>query len=233
MRLLDVQMTVTDVLRAASFYEQTLDLPVERQEDLVQVSVGSSTLTLRQGGAGSGSHHVALTVPASQFDQSKRRLSSRVPLLQRDGADEFTLPAPWRSRSIYVGGPDAALIELIARHDLPATPDDPAGPLCVSEVGVAVDDVDAAARDLHETFGLDRFDVGGPGFAPVGGHHGLLIVVARRRTWFPTDDLVPSEAPLIISLDAGPRPPGRSLVVGECTVRSATRRPAADRDLGS
>ena len=184
MQLLDVQMSVSDPWQAASFYEQILDLPVVRREGSVQVSVGSSTLTLRPGGeSGGGSHHLALTVQASQFDQAKRRLSDRTPLLRRDGADEFTLPAPWRSRSIYFSGPDATLLELIARRDLPEpTPrDSPRGPLCVSEVGVAVDDADTVAGDLHATFGLGRFDAGGPGFVPGGDHHGLGIRRGRGK----------------------------------------------------
>jgi catechol-2,3-dioxygenase len=221
-RLLEVQMTTTDLSGAASFYEQALELPVLRQEDVVRVTVGSSRLTLRQGGVGNGSHHVAMTVPAHELDEAKRRLSSRVPLLRRDGADEFSLPAPWRSRSVYFLGPDAVLLELIARGDLsdPTDTDGRGRPVSISEVGVAVEDVGAAAHGLRETFGLDRFDAGGPGFAPVGDHHGLLVVVARRRTWFPTDDLVPSEAPSTVSLDVGSRSAHATLVLGACTLSS-------------
>lgn len=40
------------------------------------------------------------------------------------------------------------------------------------------DSVAAAVTAVHEAFGLTRFDTGGPAFAPIGDHQGLLILVS-------------------------------------------------------
>ena len=230
MRLSEVEMTVSDLLAAAAFYEQVLELPVTSIPGAARVRIGRSVLTLVQGRPGSGSHHLAITVPADQFGSAKRWLAVRLPLLQRDGADEFTLPRPWHSQSVYVLGPEDLLLELIARHDLvvggtgpsaPAAPFSAAGLLCRSELGSGVDVVDGATAVLGQSFGLTRFDAGGPGFAPVGDPHGLLIVVAAERVWFPTTSLVPSAGALVVTLDTGTAATARSLQLGGCTLRSS------------
>lgn len=226
MELREVEMTVDDLPAAAAFYQQLLDLPVTSTVDAARVRVGTSVLTLVQGAAAAGSHHLAINVPPSQFPSAKRWLAARVPLLQRDGADEFSLPSPWHSQSVYALGPECLLLELIARHDL-ADPTDPptgdqftsAGLLCISEIGIAVDDVDAAASVLQRQFGLSRFTSGGPGFAPVGDPHGLLIVVDTDRVWFPTDAMVPSDGALVVTLDTGAATESTSLQLGGCTLR--------------
>ena len=231
MQLLEIEMTVRDVDAAVAFYQQALELPVASgegvasREGAVGVSVGTSTLTLVPGPARAGSHHLAITVPAHQFGSAKRWLADRVPLLQRAGVDEFTLPPPWHSQSVYFLGPENVLLELIARHDRPADGIEPCTAtslLGISEVGIAVDHVDAAATAVHQAFGLNRFDSGGPDFAPVGNHHGLLILIAPRRIWFPTTDLTPSPDALAVTLDPGTGTPDTSLLLGSCTLRSVS-----------
>lgn len=235
MRLVEVEMTVRDVDAAATFYRQALELPVAQQDGAVLVRVGWSTLTLIEGLTGAGSHHLAITVPADQFGSAKRWLSGRLPLLHREGVDEFSLPPPWNSESIYFLGPEDVLLELIARHDLPTsgtqqfTPDSLLG---VSEVGVAVDDVDVAAAAVHAAVGLDRFGSGGSGFLPIGDNHGLLILVATGRTWFPTTSMRPSQDPLVVTLDPGRTGPETSVLLGSCTLRSAGASPSADARSG-
>lgn len=116
------------------------------------------------------------------------------------------------------------LLELIARHhmrDNSTVPFSTASLLGISEVGVAVDDdAAAAATAVHEAFGLTRFDTGGPGFAPVGDHQGLLILVSTSRTWFPTTNLVPSKAALTITLDSAHACQGSSIKLGSCVLQS-------------
>ena len=228
MQLLEIHMTVRNVDAAATFYQQALELPVASGgvasgEGAVEVSVGTSKLTLAPGQTESGSHHLAITVPADQFGSARRWLGARIPLLQRAGVDEFALPPPWHSQSVYFLCPENVLLELIARHDLPTSGAEPFTPdslLGISEIGIAVDDVDAAATAVNRAFGLNRFDSGGPGFAPVGDQHGLLILVAPHRVWFPTTDLIPSPDALVVTLDPGTGTPDTSLLLGSCTLRS-------------
>ena len=228
-------MTVSDLMAAAAFYEQTLELPVRRVGGSVAVTIGSSELILSGGRTGTGSHHLAITVPATQFALAKRWLAERVPLLQRDGADEFALPAPWLSQSVYFFGPDDVLLELIVRHSLGSNASGPFGSqslIGISEVGIAVTDVEAATSAVHDAYGLTEFDTGGPEFVPVGDHHGLLIVVSRGRTWFPTASRIPSEDALIITLDSGSTSPGTPITLGNCALTSARSSSAKSEEDG-
>jgi catechol-2,3-dioxygenase len=223
-RLLKVEMTVSDLGAGTAFYEQTLELPVTPLSGGADVTIGASTLTLTSGSSGTGSHHLAMNVAPAHFAEAKAWLAERTPLLSRHGADEFALPAPWHSRSVYFTGPDGVVLELIARRNLPSHPTAPftSADLTISEIGIAVDDVDTATAAIEDVFGLTRFDQGGPGFAPVGDDNGLLIVVSASCTWFPTAGLRPSTAPLTVILDSGSPAPRSPLVLNDCTLRDGT-----------
>jgi catechol-2,3-dioxygenase len=136
-----VELPVSDAAQAGKFYRDVLGLPTRANSDIVEVQVGASVLLLDQGTVRSGAYHCAINIPADRFDQAKVWLQQRVAPLGRDGQDEFNLAAPWNSQSVYFTGPDGIILELIARHDQPATSTAPfssADLLCISEIGLAV-----------------------------------------------------------------------------------------------
>ena len=204
MRINRVDITSTDVAAAAEFYAGVLGLPVAVTGDSATVRIGASTVVLREGPASPGINHLAFTIPANRFGEAKAWLSSRVPLLTKDGADEFPLGGTWNSESVYFPGPDGSILELIARHSLdnasPASVHERADLLCVSEIGLGVPDVPAVVDALEAQFGLPRFGDGGDQFTPVGDHDGLLIVVSQDRPWFPSGDRIARGGSLSITL---------------------------------
>jgi catechol-2,3-dioxygenase len=142
-----VELPVSDAVRAARFYGDVLGMPIRTGGGAVEVEVGLSVLLLDPGPVEPGAYHCAITVPEDRFAEAKAWLQERVPLLERDGLDEFTSGAPWNSQSLYFAGPDGILFELIARHDLPASSSgrfSNADLLRISEIGLAVPDVPAA-----------------------------------------------------------------------------------------
>ena len=200
MRITRVGITSTDVAAAAEFYTGVLELPVAVAADSATVRVGTSTIVLRHGLATAGINHLAFTIPANRLSEAKAWLSSRVPLLTKDGADEFPLGGTWNSESVYFPGPDGSILELIVRHSLDnatAHPFTSADLLCVSEIGLGVPDVPAV---VDAQFGLHRFGDGGDEFSPVGDHDGLLIVVSQDRPWFPSADLIARGGPISVTL---------------------------------
>ncbi|PWJ56224.1 Catechol-2,3-dioxygenase [Quadrisphaera granulorum] len=194
MKITSVTVPVDDLAEAERFYGRTLGLPVRRDRGAaLVVTVGGTEVRLVEQQSERAVDHLAITVPADAFSAAKSWLRERVELMTLDGQDEFEGSLSWRSRSLYFSGPSGSVLELIARHRLPALAGDvPFGPehlLCVSEVGVAVPDVPAAIRLLQEATGLKVFGEGvGETFAAVGDDDGLLIVVAEGRPWFPTSD---------------------------------------------
>ncbi|MGQ7353090.1 VOC family protein, partial [Quadrisphaera oryzae] len=201
MKITEVTLPVDDLAAAERFYGSTLGLPTRPGGDALVVAVGSTELRLVEQVPSSGAvDHLAITVPADGFDEAKRWLGQRLDLLALDGRDEFEGAPSWDSRSLYFLGPSRCVLELITRRRVPARlGGDQFGPqhlLCVSEVGVAVPDVPAAARLLQAAAGLEVFGDGvGDTFAAVGDDDGLLVLAAEGRTWFPTADLCATASP--------------------------------------
>ena len=227
MKIVRVAMTSADAVAAGEWYREVLDVPVAVHGSAVEVTIGSTVLALSAGGAGEpGGHHLAVTIPSNRFAESKAWLVERLGLingglLTHDGMDEFALGGVWNSQSVYFDGPDGSILELIARHSLTNSTSGPFGTdglLGVSEVGVAVEEVPAVARLLLDSAGMPPFGPGVPEFTPVGDQDGLLILVAPRRIWFPTDDRAASSGALDITV-IGTAGSGKWALTPTCTVR--------------
>jgi catechol-2,3-dioxygenase len=219
-----VELPVSDAVRAARFYGDVLGLPIRTGGGVVEVEVGLSVLLLDPGPVERGAYHCAITVPEDRFAEAKAWLQERVPRLERDGLDEFTLGAPWNSQSLYFAGPDGILLELIARHDLPAASSSgrfsSADLLRISEIGLAVPDVPAAVAALQDAFGLPVFGTAAAEFTPLGDPDGLLIVVRQGRPWFPTTTVTPSLGPIAVTVELPSG--GKSLALtANCQVKAA------------
>jgi catechol-2,3-dioxygenase len=224
MLITQVELPVSDAVQAARFYGDVLGLPTRTGGGVVEVEVGLSVLLLHPGPVEPGAYHCAITVPEDHFAEAKAWLQERVPLLGRDGLDEFTLGAPWNSNSLYFAGPDGILLELIARHDLPTSSSlgrfTSAQMLRISEVGLAVPDVPAAVATLQNAFGLPVFGTAAAEFTPLGDHDGLLIVVRPGRPWFPTPTVTPSLGPVAVTVELPSG--GKSLALtANCHVKAA------------
>lgn len=205
MLISQVELPVSDAVQAARFYPDVLDLPTRTGDGVVEVEIGLSMLLLHPGPVEPGAYHCAITVPEDRFAEAKAWLQERVSLLERDGLDEFALGAPWNSQSVYFTGPDGILLELIARHDLPASSASgrfsSADLLRISEVGLAVPDVPVAVASLQDAFGLPVFGKAAAEFTPLGDPDGLLIVVRQGRVWFPTTTVTPSLGPIAVTVE--------------------------------
>ncbi len=117
--------------------------------------------------------------------------------MTRDGRDEFGSES-WDAQQVYFHDPAGNIMELIARQTLPNDVPGAFGPddlLCMSEIGLPVDDVPAGATALTATLGIAHYKEHSDAFAPLGDHHGLFIVVAVGRPWQPTDDAHAAPAP--------------------------------------
>lgn len=215
MRITTVALAVSDLTVAADFFERTLELPVERMPQDARVQLGSTTLVLRgaasdefgafgsHGPAGTRAHHLAITVPSNKFAAAKEWVAARVELLHSEGADEFECSPFWDARSVYFGGPDGMVLELIVRRELDNATSGPftsSDLLCVSEVGIAVPNVLATAGALASEHGITPYGGDGPQFAPVGDVNGLLILVSPGRPWFPTTTRIADVADIEVTV---------------------------------
>jgi catechol 2,3-dioxygenase-like lactoylglutathione lyase family enzyme len=220
MQITTVSARVRDTDAAAGFFENVLLLKVDGRADgdadTVQVRIGATMLELTEDRETVGRHHLAITIPSNKFSAARDWLEPRSTLIGTPDADEFEFAA-WNARSLYFSGPDRSVLELIIRRDLD---NDTRGAftsadlLCISEVGVATNDVLAMAEFLRTEADVRPY-AGDPGrtFAPVGDTDGLLILVPPGRPWFPTTDRGASPGPVLVEA-TGSRPGDYPLGVG-------------------
>lgn len=174
------------------FYVQTLGFRLAKEtKDSFTVTVGESSLTFVQTDDNLSEppfYHFAININEAQFKRAKEYLSQRVSLLQEESQDEFEF-TNWNAHAVYFYDPAGNIVEYIARHNLKqiasATFSDE-DILGISEVGLPVTDVSAAASWLERNLSLPRFTGDGKSFQPMGNEHGLFILVSLDRNWFPT-----------------------------------------------
>lgn len=171
-----------------AFYHEKLHFPIRAENrDSITFQAGTTALTfVRTEETGSQPfYHFAFNIPENKLPLAKEWLARRTPLALRDGEAVFHFPN-WNAHSIYFWDPAGNLGELIARHNLPNARSGAFTPeeiLYASEIGLVVEDVPAAVRELKSRLGLQTYRQGSNVFEPVGDEHRLLIVAQKGRPW--------------------------------------------------
>jgi catechol 2,3-dioxygenase-like lactoylglutathione lyase family enzyme len=173
----------------ATFYGQVLGLPVQREPDRLSVSCGISLLTFLPVDA-AAYYHFAFNIPPGQIEEALRWLQERELEILHEGARLITEFPNWKAQSVYFRDPAGNVLEFIARRELGLSPLQPFAPLTavrsISEIGLPVRDVPAAARQLEQA-GIPPYWGSSSTFRALGNPEGLLIVVdASDKTWYPT-----------------------------------------------
>lgn len=191
MRIAALSLRTRHLDELKAFYADILGLRLLAESpQSATYGVGMTQMTfVRSTGVGDPTYHFAFNIPPRTISEAKAWLSSRVPLLNQAGEDQFHSES-WNADNIYFRDPAGNIGELIARYTLS---DDLPGRfgsqhlLCVSEIGLPTPDVPELVRGLIEAFDLARYGEGSNTFSPVGDERGLFIVVREGRPWFPTD----------------------------------------------
>jgi len=188
-QILELRLAACDLKRQRAFYTGVLGLRVlDESSTHVTVQAGVSRLRFEVAEQGAGVYHLAFTVPSNQLTQARDWLLARVRLLTQGTQDRFTSKS-WNAEQVYFEDAEGNVLELIARHELSnrsAAPFGPQGILNISEIGYAVPDVAATVKAMQRKLSLEPYRAPSPTFAPLGDAHGLLIIAALGRPWFPT-----------------------------------------------
>ena len=161
MRVLEVVLPAADPAMAAAFHPEAYGASRVRFEPGPEVC-----------------SHFAVNVPPNRFEEAVAWARRQAELVQDDVPFEM-----WRARAAYYFDPAGNLVELIARERAPG--DELL--LEVSEVGLPVTDVGAAADFLEAELGLPDFSGDRESFSAVGDDRGLFILVPVGRPWLFTD----------------------------------------------
>ena len=200
MKIIQLRIITHDLAGQLAFYKDTLGLAAAIQPTTGQlhIQLAQSELIMTQtDDAQAGAYHFAFNIPENQFAQAKAWLAARVKLhAAASGQAEFDF-RDWNAHAVYAFDAGGNIIELIARHDLPNASTAPFGAhslLSISEIGLAVPDVRACVQHLQTQYDLPVYDgAGSDVFTAVGDPHGLFIVVAEHRLWYP-DTGIPAQA---------------------------------------
>lgn len=218
------------------FYGRVLGLAVlATPGDQLELAAGATRLSFRAAEGGTRPfYHFAFNIPPGCFAEAKDWIGARVPLIANRSGEHAFYADDWDAHNVYFYDPAGNIVELIARHTLAAPDQRPfsaKGLLCISEIGVAADDVAAVVRQVQAELGSAPYrDPGSDTFAAVGDEHGLLIIVRQGRVWFPDTGKAAVVAPFEAvvseqrdgprSLVAGPPLAFRQLTPGLTAARS-------------
>jgi len=213
MEITELRLQARDLDAQRAFYTGVLGLSLvpqkgARTSEMLAVQAGSTRLIFEASPASEAQYHFAFNIPRNKLPQAKRFLAARALLLGETGAEVFH-ERRWNAEMVYFRDPAGNIAEFVARHTL--ANDAPGGPgefggadvLCVSEIGLPVDDVPTRVASLVTRFGLAPYEQQSETFAPVGNARGLFIVVQVGRHWRPTVDAA-TVAPVTLTMH-GPR----------------------------
>jgi catechol-2,3-dioxygenase len=191
-----------------TFYREKFHFPIQDEtRDSITFRAGTTSLTFVQTEEKDTQpfYHFAFNIPENKLPLAKEWLERRTPLVLREGEAVFHFPN-WNAHAIYFWDPAGNLGELIARHNLANarggafTPEEI---LYASEIGLVVEDVPAAVRELKRRLGLPAYRPGSPTFEPLGDEHRLLIVVQKGRPWSHRPSEIFPTAAVLYGADAG------------------------------
>ena len=214
MKIDAIELTTPDIPEQRTFYYEALGLAIVREEnDRITFAAGATHLVFQTDtGDSAPRYHFAFNIPKNRFEEAKRWLAERTPLLQdAAGNDTFRFDS-WDADAVYAFDPAGNIIELIARQELDNATDHPftgTDILSISEIGVPTDDVLALAVQLEASMGasLHPYRPGGADFMAVGDVEGLFILVRSGRLWYPDTGIAALPSPLVVTIrnDQGDR----------------------------
>ncbi|WP_339298220.1 VOC family protein [Paenibacillus sp. FSL R5-0623] len=190
MKIREVGLLTHQVEAIKEFYGTLLELDlVEDNAASVTFRAGNSVLSFKKAPEQEKPYyHVAFTIPTNTLADAKRWAQDRnIPLLSKDGQDEFYFPY-WDATAFYFYDPSGNLMEFISHHSLDNAVDEAFEAkhlLCISEIGLPVDDVPEMMNTLNKHYQLEPFAGDGKQFSPTGDAEGMFIVIDKQKPWFP------------------------------------------------
>lgn len=189
MKITRLELPTNNLAALKAFYATKLGLHmVSSSANSVAFDVGWTKLVLRQTEARSTPCHFALNVPLYTLEQYQ--LWFDVPYIDtRSTGERITNFPNWKARASYFYDPDGNVVEFIERTDAGYVESVGGYFQCISEIGLATDNVKVTTDWLLAQHNLPQFTKSSPqsDFNAVGDDYGLLILAQRGRSWLFTD----------------------------------------------
>jgi len=205
MKLFELRLKIGDLVEARHFYHDILNLPVlEETADLLVLQAGSTRLVFECVVGWQGKYHFAFDVPENQIDEATAWITGKAKLATSNGQTIFKSGIGWNANMVYFYDPAGNILEFIARHNQPNASDEPFSErsiIAISEIGLAVVDVERTVKWLCDTLHVTVYDgAGSNSFSAVGNESGLFIVVKQGRIWYPETGIAARLNPVSVTL---------------------------------
>lgn len=184
--------TSQPIAKMKSFYAQSIGFEVVKEsESSITFRTGTGTLTFQHVPGVDAFYHFAFNIPENQILKAHAWQSNRTEfILPPAHLNDADMPRAivafrhWNAHSVFFWDPAGNAVEYIARHGLKNSVADDVdfsvkSVLTLSEIGLVVDDVPAAAGKLKSMLKLETYISASAAFEPIGDPHGLLLVMKR------------------------------------------------------
>jgi catechol 2,3-dioxygenase-like lactoylglutathione lyase family enzyme len=193
MDILNLEILTPDLAKTEAFYTSVLGLKtIHKSTNQISFQAGTSELTFIHTETINPVYHIAFNIPNNQLAEALIWTESKVPLIDVEPGNKIADFVNWNAKSIYFFDTTGNILEFIARFELDNKNDTPFTGLsitCISEVGLAVDDVATQCDELVSAHSLPVFSRQPrlQNFSALGDDNGLLIISIVNRHWYLTD----------------------------------------------
>lgn len=189
MKILKIEVKTKQLAKIKKFYGDLLNFTItDDSKERMVLQAGTTTIIFHQDDESEAYYHIAFSIPSDQLSESKKWLQGKgIDLITKDQQDQFEFK-DWPATACYFYDPDGNLIEFIAHHSIASENPHSFNQnhiLCVSEIGLPVENVSEAIQKIGDTFHLSLWRGDGEQFAAIGDENGLFIVIDTKRLWFP------------------------------------------------
>lgn len=191
MKILALNLFTSNLHLQKEFYTKSLGLKLTANSpDSFSVQAGVSSLKFTENNLPEAPfYHFAFNIPENQMNEAIDWLNKKTKLIEYEGSPVIDFPN-WNAHSVYFYDTAGNIVELIARHNLKNSSNEPfsaASLLNISEIGMPVDSVkefvELTKDKLNEKLWWGNLET----FAAIGDEEALFIAVTAKRNWFPTE----------------------------------------------
>ena len=193
MQILSVELLTKDLDNTVAFYKDVMGFELQNQSaSTVTFKAGATQLKFKLSDVIDPVYHFAFNIPCNQLESAYNWIADRIPIMDVTPGSKIADFVNWNARSFYFYDNNRNILELIARFDLQnesSVEFCTESILCMSEIGIATDDVKQKSDELIEKNKLPVFAKQPrlENFTALGDHHGLLIISSANRHWYPTE----------------------------------------------
>lgn len=205
MKIRELQLFITDLESAKSFYTNTLSFRlIEENKTQFSLQIGWTKLTFIQSDQ-SYTYHFSFLVDKNQFEYTYEQMKNKVEILEIESNNQFAFFENWNAKSFYFYDGNGNLAEIITHLDLEFNHHESRNNLPVlgiSEIGLPTTDIKEVNQILEEKTTSKFWKGDFERFGTNGSDEGKILLpnYLIKETWFPTNiKIVP--APFIAILE--------------------------------